>query len=292
MLTTRTQLDLYITEHMEEQEKNQVAQVERDRVLREKEALILFLILFGTATRHATMAIRLGHDPGIAVQNVIRGNPQLGLPGLSPSLAKLMALTHADGYRRADLLAGIRPTLSRDEVMPDVIAKYYPASRRMSSAMANTLTDKINEAIGEAPADANARRVAAFVRNAIASDGYGKDHPYLLETVAERMVVDAHGAGMWSGWQRPELNERLKGFVHKSVMTKTTTTICKERNGLALPKDDPYWLTGFPQLHWGCRSVVLACYTDREWSTVYPTTPPDPGFGYAPWAFMTYGQVA
>ncbi len=273
-------------------EQESIDRIEEDRRKRERELLLAFLILFGTATRHATMAIRLGHDPSSAAQNVINGNPQLGLPGLSPSLAKLMALAHADGYRRADILAGIRPELPLNEVPADILAKYYPASRRMASAMADTLTSKINDAISEAPADANARGVAAIVRNAIESDGYGKDHPYLLETVAERMVVDAHGAGMWSGWQRPELNERLKGFVHKSVMTSTTTKICRERNNFSRPKEDPYWLTNYVSLHWGCRSQILAVWEDREWSAVYPTTPPAPGFGYAPWAFTTYGQVA
>lgn len=269
---------------MTKAEQSAIDQIEEDRQRREREMLLLFLILFGTATRHAAMAIRLGHDPIAASRNVIMGNPRLGLPGLPAPMARLMAAAHSDGLRRAELLAGSQPSAAESTS----IDRYYGPAQRMASRMADTLGGKIDEAV-RGDTDSNARGVAGEVQDVIARDGYGKENPYLLETVSERIVIDAHGAGMWDGWQRPELNDRLRGFVHHSQIDDATTAICRHRDGYARPKDDPYWRWNWPALHWGCRSIILPAWKDREWSLVAPTIPAAEGFGQAPWAYIPFG---
>lgn len=255
--------------------------IERDRREKEQELLLLLLLIFGTASRYATDAIRLGHDPSWAASSVIIGNARLGLPGMIDPTSRLLAAAHEQGERRTYLLADEPVPFERGSIAANVLPTYQQAVTRYAGEMARTLTDRIGEAMADAP-DLNAKQMAAAVAKTLADEGYGKDDPYLLETCTERMVIGAHGGGMWSGWQD---REGLLGFEHVSVLDDGTTAICTVRAGFSRPKDDPYWLTNWPALHWGCRSVPTPVFREREWSTDYPTIPPAPGFGLAPLIF-------
>jgi SPP1 gp7 family putative phage head morphogenesis protein len=267
---------------MTEEEKKQVDLIEKDRRIREHELLILLALLFGTATRHAVSAVRLGHDPALAARNVVVGNRALELPGLAQPAAKLLSVTYIDGMRRASRMAGIAPGPRTPEMPTELLDAQAAVAERVAEGMAQTLVTKINDAVGESiQAGLGTKKIARAVRQAVVDGGYGADNPYLLKTVAERGIVDAHGAGMWNNWHDPQVADKLVGFKHVTVMDEGTTDICKCRNGFMRPKDDEYWETSWPALHWGCRSVILPLFKDHEWTLARPAIPPAPGFGWA-----------
>lgn len=267
---------------MTSSEKSAIDAIERDRKRKEEELLLLWLLIFGTAGRYASSAIRIGHDHHDAIRSVIIGESRLGLPGMIDPTARILAAAHEQGERRTWLLADEQPPFERGSVADAVFPVYHETAVRYATGMAATMNERITDAISAVP-ELNAKRQAATVRNSLADEGYATDNPYLLEACVERAVIGAHGAGLWAGWQRPE----VVGFIHRSVLTETTTKICRPRDGFARPKDDPWWLTNWASsgLHWGCRSCCLALYREREWSSPYPTIPPAPGFGLAPMIF-------
>lgn len=265
-------------------EKRQIDAVERDRREREDEMLLLLLLLLGTATSHAIAAVRLGADPSQAARNVLLGNPALDLGGLATPLARVLATSYTDGVRRTDLMIGTRPPIV--PVDPARVAAYQTAATQIVSGLSQRVTGIIAQAVSDGrEAGIGTRKIASSIRDAMKAGGYLGEDASILKAVTERAIVDAHGAGMWGGWKRPENDQHLVGFIHRSVIDSVTTTICRQRNGFTRPKDDPYWEGNWPSLHHGCRSVVLPVFKVREWSTEYPTEPPMPGFGRAPWMF-------
>lgn len=275
-------------------EQRQIDQIEEDRKRREREMLILMLLLFGTAARHATAAIRLGHDPAQAASGVILGNSGIHQPGLAAGSAIILANAHQDGFGRA-ITIGRANGVEIDEpsegsTIPRT-STYRMAAQRNADAMSRTLASRINAAMDDARHEGlNTNKTAIAVREAIKKGGYLSDNPYLLRTVTEAQVLAAHGGGMWNGWMLPEMDVKLKGFQHHSVVDDVTTKIClPPRAGFSRPKGDPFFLTNWAPLHFGCRSVALGVWVDREWSTDFPIHQPMPGFGRAPWAFMMGG---
>lgn len=267
---------------MTPEEQSQVDAIERDRRKREAELLILLALLFGTATRHAVSAVRLGHDPALAARNVVVGNPSLELPGLAQPAAKLLSVTYIDGMRRASRMAGITPGPRTPEMPPELLDAQNAVAERVAEGMAQTLATKINDAVGESiRAGLGTKKIARAVRQAVVDGGYGAANPHLLKTVGEVQIVNAHGAGMWNNWHDPQVADKLVGFKHVSVMDEGTTAICKCRNGFMRPKDDEYWKTNYPALHFGCRSVILPLFKEEEWTLARPSIPPAPGFGWA-----------
>lgn len=276
-------------------EQKQIDQIEEDRKRREREMLILMLLLFGTAARHATAAIRLGHDPAQAASDVILGNQDIHQPGLAAGSAIILANSHRDGLNRAILIGRENGVKIADPIEGSTIlgtsTTYRMAAQRNADAMSRTLAIRIGTAMDDARQQGlNTRKTAIAVRDAIKTGGYLQDNPYLLRTVTEAQVLAAHGGGMWNGLMLPEMDMKLKGFQHHSVVDDVTTNIClPPRDGFARPKDDPFFLTNWAPLHFGCRSMALGVWHDREWSTDYPIHQPMPGFGRAPWAFMMGG---
>ena len=94
-----------------------------------------------------------------------------------------------------------------------------------------------------------------------------------------RTIVTAYGDGMFSRYHDAPYS-LVPMLRHYSVLDKGTTTICRERDGLTLPADDPYWQRGIPTLHWNCRSIVMEAPKGAKASDWRPVTPPQAGFGY------------
>jgi hypothetical protein len=106
---------------------------------------------------------------------------------------------------------------------------------------------------------------------------------------AERAVVTAHNGGILAG---AAALDGVTGLAHRSVLDEVTTDICRERNGLMLPLDDPYWTSNVPALHYRCRSVLVPIVGDFTPSDWRPTVPPMAGFGAAPAGFIQSFQHA
>lgn len=252
--------------------------VERDRRDRERDLLALLLSLFGLARKHAFSAARIGADVRSAVADVLMGNPQLNLPGLSGRLSQQLQLATEEGFHRSVLAVPGDSLLLPDD--------YLSRARQYTVMMLTTLLSRIaNE---QQAAQLNGDTAQQAVSRAFTVWGYtkgGDNGPWQLTTNTETMVVGAFGDGLWMGWQRPEAQDVITGFRHVSVLDEVTTDICRSRDGLQLPASDPYWLTGQPPLHFSCRSLLLPLTGAFDISTTLPDVPHDPRFGAAPPGF-------
>ena len=115
---------------------------------------------------------------------------------------------------------------------------------------------------------------------------WGQPRPYHLENVFRTNIQSAYSAGRWKQLQDPAVRQSRPYWMFDAVLDSRTTTICKSRNGVVRPADDPWWKANWPPLHYQCRSGVRALTqeeaTKRGISTELPEEPPLEGFGGAP----------
>lgn len=253
-------------------DQERIDQIESDRRRRERELLAILLLISSRSYRYALQAIRLGHPPDSAISNVFGGNAALDLTGLSPAYAEALQLAHAAGYSRAGKFSGTYPGFY--SVPQDVMEAYRTLATKWTASMADTLIARVLESVG---AVAGVKAKVNALREAFNAGGHTVDNPYAVVNASSTAIVTAYANGMMD--QQQETGERAK-LKHHSILDSVTTTICKDRNGLVLYADDPYWRNGgLPPLHFSCRSVLLGTADDvSDWR---PTVPPMAGFGYA-----------
>lgn len=276
---------------MTDDEKQAADEIERKRREHEAELLLLLALLFGRAIRYSGAAIRLGHNPTDAARAVILGDPRLGLPGMQPATARMLAEAHEDGAMQAFTLIGDQPNWATGVVAEAASPTYAIIANRTAEAMADTFVRKMTDAIDETPPDTTARKQATQVERAMNDAGYGRLDPYLLRTVSEKLVVDASNAGMMDGGAR---NPELWGYEFSAVLDTATTVICRNCNATRLPKAHPWWLTHTPSMHFGCRSI-LAPISVGSRKAIATSNPPTieaaPGFG-RPWHGFGFPNAA
>lgn len=269
----------------------QVDRIEAERQRREREFLLLLLLLSDEAERHAVAAVRLGHDPISAARNVWIGNPAIEQPGAAPLIAEQMAMVELAGINRARKLGRLTdPQLSDvtrfhpdQDAFAKAVTEHLPEARNVA-ALTWQIIERELRAVKYEP---GIKQRVKNLRLAFDQAGVTKSHHDTLAIGIERQTVEKYNTGLWKGAIAPDLGHRLAGFRHVSVIDAGTTEICRERDGLTLPADDPYWRDNWCPLHYGCRSIVLPLFGgDVKISEAYPEHPPALGFGKAPAVIM------
>jgi SPP1 gp7 family putative phage head morphogenesis protein len=250
---------------------------------REEELLILLLLLLGWAVGQELVEGGVGT---VALQRVPVGATALRQGAITPAtgnrlpagtLATLQRILTTQGVAEIagsmadahlDAFAFNVPDLTGAPDRDELIREYGPSAEEMVTA--------ILEAIQEsgAPTLAEALVVAKYTK----SDATG------LELGAERQIVTASNAGLLNGAIVRHGRGGITGLRHVSVIDDRTTKICTDRDGLALPVLDPYWMINWPSLHWRCRSTVVPIVGRFKASNWRPKTPPSVGFGRMPTA--------
>ena len=245
--------------------------------------LLLMLLLVGDSRRRAVYAVKLGHDPIQAVADAWYGNPAIDHEGAAPVIAEQMALTEIDGMKRAFRLAGSKVPPMDDATFDRIATGYAAEAREVADATWTVIQSKLVPAYAASRSQGVNEAVKA-IRLAFKDAGVTKDDSSTLERGIERQVVQKFNVGLWRGANTIiDPKHHLVGFKHASVIDDGTTDICRERDGLTLPPEDPYWRTNWPGLHWGCRSIAFPLFGESiQASTRLPTIPPAPGFGLAP----------
>jgi SPP1 gp7 family putative phage head morphogenesis protein len=230
--------------------------------------------------------VRLGTDPADALRKVWLGDgptigPHAPMPevaghfrGVVQPMAQAMANAHISGYLKTSEIIG-EPSAA---VTVDW-QEYQPAAYRAATLGLETMQTRLAAALS---AENTAKGQIQAVRDAFEGAGWTGDKPSAMAALSSGQIVASYAAGMYAAGRD---SERTKGFVHRSILDSSTTVICEDRNGLRLPKDDPYWLSNFPPLHFNCRSVLMPVLTDGPWSDWRPTVPSMAGFGASPIAF-------
>jgi hypothetical protein len=263
-----------------------IERIERDRRERERKLLFLLNLLADDSRQHAARAVRLGVDPAVAIQDVIVGRPALDQPGLAGAMAERMLEAYQGGVRRVMRLAGLSPDLSIaivEQSERDARREYNAYAVAVTQSLYQRIADKVTTALNENWMATVNQKVRA-IREAMTRAGFTRLNPSQLEAFAEAAVLKGHNDGMFSGYFNRAVASRIVGFRHVSVLDEATTSICDERDGLTLRRDNVYWLLNWPRLHFGCRSVVVPIFHGQpfEESDWLPTEPPMAGFGAAP----------
>lgn len=311
------------------------ARIDADRRREEREILLLLLLLFGESYTHVRSAVRVGADPFAAATGVILGEPSRGLPGLPLYLAPALLRASYAGWRRTVLMVprGPRDLVDENAGQPDfqhdiggdhgrvvptrstirreddyatlarmlADAGYVPTidyrerARQAAGQMLATLLGRIRD---------GAEAGLAGVRDSFTTWGYrrnGEHGAWALDTAATTLGIGSYEDGYAAGLARDEVQERLYGLRHVSVMDSRTSDICRARDAVRLPPSDPWWLSNWVQLHWHCRSSIIPIFhpfTATPQDDLPYGIPPQPGFGRAPdsafgFAFRrAVGQVA
>jgi len=107
-----------------------------------------------------------------------------------------------------------------------------------------------------------------------------------LETIFRNNVQAAYSAGRWDQLQDPAVRRSHPYLMYDAVLDARTTEICRARDGVVRPADDPWWKANWPPLHHNCRSGVRAltrAEAERRGVTqTLPSLPPQEGFGLSP----------
>lgn len=121
---------------------------------------------------------------------------------------------------------------------------------------------------------------------AILERAWGGSNPWHLETIFRTNVQHAYSAGRWRQMTEPNVLRARPYWMYDSVLDARTTEICRERNGVIRPADDPWWGANWPPLHHNCRSGVRALTQAearaRDIDVPLPAISPMEGFGSAP----------
>lgn len=274
---------------MSDDDQQQIDRIEADRRRRERDLLALLLALTWNSRSHAIHAARSGNDPVAAARMVFLGDGANYFLGAAPVVVAAQSQAWDAGYRRVGRMAGVTmpPVPPDDEARGAVMTQYRQAAadyaRNLADRVGNGIRGVLNEAMGP-------QEELQAIRGVFDELRISRKEPGAYVADAERAVCESYNAGMWHGAHVADAVgqdplHHLCGFEHVSVLDSGTTQICRQRHGLRLPPDHPYWRTGgHPPLHWGCRSVLKSLWGAKltNESTTLPTEPPAPGFGYAP----------
>lgn len=122
------------------------------------------------------------------------------------------------------------------------------AQLRMVQDLFDSLAGAVRRGMG---LDAWKRRLPAILRAA-----WGRGSAFRLATIFRNAVQQAFGRGRYKQMTHPAVKRFRPYWLFDGVNDSRITPICKERDGIILPADDPWWLTNYPQLHHRCRSGV------------------------------------
>lgn len=261
------------------EEKSAAEKVEDERRSREEALLLLLLALCVTARSHAVYAARSGNDSAEAARAVILGDNGGHFIGATPIVTAASLNAWEAGYAFGPEMIGEEPTPPPQSLAARAEEYYVGTARAYASDLASRVTGGIHAVVHLALEPTEEVRA---IRDVFSDNQMTRQRSARLETDVERTIVSAHNTGIFCGTR---VLPKLWGFRHVSVLDGGTTACCRERAGLSLPKDHPYWLDdSFPPLHFSCRSYWRPLRSGDRFteSNTLPTTRPDPGFGKLP----------
>jgi len=95
------------------------------------------------------------------------------------------------------------------------------------------------------------RQLGEDIRNA-----WGAGSAFRLETIFRTNIQTALNRGRYAQMAHPSVLRLRPFWMYDAVLDSRTSLICRERDQVVKPADDPYWQTGYPPLHHRCRGAV------------------------------------
>jgi hypothetical protein len=263
--------------------ENLEARADSDRRRHEDDLLALLLLLLHQSANRADSALNLGADPFQAAADPLTGNTGLRIRPAWPRIARRLYAADLAGFERT--VRVIRSGTIEAETDPYVPAVDYNSIARQAAARLvqhtrTAIADGIRRSFTEA------KPVRRAVDEAFGAAGLvqsATSKAWLLETTVETLVGYSFNNGWFAGFARPDVAAQLKGWRFSATLDATTTEICRARDGVKVRVGDPWIQRNTPQLHFGCRSVLLPLWRDFTPTETLPDVPPPmAGFGQAP----------
>jgi hypothetical protein len=267
--------------------KEKADAIERDRRRREDELLILLLLLADGLRYEIYRDLRDGLELRYLETHLDRFAARA-----TREIADSMAQAHRTAYFRLGKFTDGQIGRADADSTGNLSSSYRPQATEAAKAMADSLRTAVLSGVAEQRAAASSVRVGlasdadraiaglsdkAVIKRAFDAAGYTAAHPQALDAGVERAIVGASNSGMYVAINSMPI---ALGIRHVSIIDEATTDICRDRNGLTLPADHPYWRGNTPPLHWRCRSVLVPVSPQAEQSETLPTVPPMAGFGF------------
>jgi hypothetical protein len=267
--------------------KEKADAIERDRRRREDELLILLLLLADGLRYEIYRDLRDGLELRYLDTHLDRFAARA-----TREIADSMAQAHRTAYFRLGKFTDGQIGRADADSTAHLRSSYTPQATAAAQAMADSLRTAVLSGVAEQRQAASSVRVGlasdadravaglsdkAVIKRAFDTAGYTAAHPQALDAGVERAIVGASNSGMYVAINSMPI---ALGIRHVSIIDEATTPICRERNGLTLPADHPYWRGNMPPLHWRCRSVLVPVSPQAEQSATLPTVPPMAGFGF------------
>lgn len=255
----------------------QVERIERERREREAALLLLMLALAERTRLNVVRAIRVGADWPTALRNTFLGNASLDLPGGMAFLPRMMAEAAIAGFVSTGTSVGVA-------LAPPAVDELIPAYRPIATRALERTAEYLRSNVAQGLADvADKDRISAdsdSVGESFAKVGWTPEKPFGAKVNAEAAITRTYAIGMQAGVRAPEVAAITTGLIFTAVLDNATTAICRARNGVVLPSDDPYWARSWPPLHMNCRSLVIPTIRKVTFTENPPESPPPtPGWG-------------
>ena len=84
--------------------------------------------------------------------------------------------------------------------------------------------------------------------------GFDVTSPFYWETVFRTNVMSAYSAGRWAAIERN--GDAFSHLEYLTIPDERRCPICGPLHGIVRRKDDDFWRTHYPPLHFNCRCVV------------------------------------
>lgn len=225
-----------------------------DRKRRREEAMLLALLLLfldraRTAVPHA---LRFGVDPAQAAAEVIGGGG-VHQPGIVSRLAVRMANTHVEAFKAVTRGTAPKPDLK------EVARQYRPVAVDVADRLAGNVRRLVDTVLGNvraADVPATINRIIVTMRETFDARGYSPKSPASAQAVAVTLAAQAWSAGSFAAWQHPDIWATITGFEFVTFRDERVCPVCEPRDGVKLPRDDPWWMSNYPPLHFRCRCNV------------------------------------
>jgi len=113
--------------------------------------------------------------------------------------------------------------------------------------------------------------------------------PGRTETIFRNFMQTAYNGGRWAQFERNKATSPY--LMYSAINDARTTDICRSRNGIIRPVDDPFWATSSPPGHHRCRSTLISLTNSQAQARSpggkglnqpAPKEPMAEGWGYKP----------
>jgi SPP1 gp7 family putative phage head morphogenesis protein len=231
----------------------------------------------------AVTALKAGRDPiAPARAEIMRATPILAgatLEGFltgqrraitlaqehAPAALALRKAAYLDsGYKYA-VHALVKRLGTPQRTLDDLAEKHHAEALRVVKGAADHVEKKLQQAIADITAKGlHKREGIKELTRAFEAAGLTPAHSFTIEAIFRTQTAMAYGAGRWELENTPELEEILWGYKYVTVGDDRVRPAHVGLEGVQLPKDHPFWQTGYPPNGWACRCVAIAVYEERR----------------------------